>query len=96
MPRTCTVCTNPDRAAIDKALVVDKISFRDIARQWRVSKDAIARHKEHIPQTLAKAQEAKEVAHADSLLDALASKDPRTAIQAIRTAAEVLVSPDEL
>jgi hypothetical protein len=68
MARTCTICTHPDRAAIDQALVVDKLSFRDIARQWRVSKDAIARHKDHIPAALVKAQSAKEVAQADTLL----------------------------
>jgi hypothetical protein len=68
MPRTCTVCHHPDRAAIDQALVVDKLSFRDIARQWRVSKDAIARHQAHIPAALSKAQEAKEIAEADTLL----------------------------
>ncbi|HZY72406.1 MAG TPA: hypothetical protein VFE22_04795 [Edaphobacter sp.] len=49
-------------------VIINQSSFRDIARQWRVSKDSLARHKEHIPQALAKAQAAQEVARADSLL----------------------------
>jgi hypothetical protein len=53
--------------------------LRDIARRWRVSKDAVARHKEHLPAHLAKAEEAKEVAQADSLLDRLLDLSKETA-----------------
>ena len=55
MPRPCSICTHPRRSAIDQALTLDRASLRDIARQWRVSKDAIARHRDHIPQALVKA-----------------------------------------
>lgn len=66
MPRQCTVCTNLELVAINTALLNNE-PLRDIARQWRVSKDAVARHKDHIPAHLAKAEAAKEMAQADSL-----------------------------
>ena len=71
MPRTCTVCTHPDRPAIDQALVNHR-PFRDIARHFGVSKDAALRHHdEHLPAALAKAQEAEDVAHAIDVLGQL-------------------------
>jgi len=67
MPRTCTICTHPARAEVDQALVAGE-AFRDIARRWRVSKDAVARHKAHLSAHIAKAAEAETVARADDLL----------------------------
>jgi hypothetical protein len=68
MPRKCTVCVHKKRSAIDQALV-DRRAFRDIARQFQVSKDALVRHSDdHLPASLVKAQEAKEAADADALL----------------------------
>jgi len=43
--RTCTVCSHPERATIDKALVAVQNPYRDIARQYGLSKDALLRHK---------------------------------------------------
>ncbi len=80
MPRHCTLCSHPEQAAIDGALVDGAQSLRDIARQWRVSKDAVARHKtDHLPAHLAKAEEAKAVSQADSLLDRLLALSQETA-----------------
>ncbi len=45
MTRTCTVCSHPERATIDKALVAVQNPYRDIARQYGLSKDALLRHK---------------------------------------------------
>ena len=67
MPLTCSVCRHPNLADIDSA-ILRRESLRDIARQFGLSKDAVARHKAHLPATLVKAQEAQEVARADSLL----------------------------
>ncbi len=67
MPRTCTVCASPKRAAIDKALLNNE-PYRHIASQHGVSTAALQRHRSHIPQALAKAQEAEEIAQADDLL----------------------------
>jgi len=68
MPQTCTVCRHPNLADIDHVILRGD-SLRDIARQFRLSKDAVARHKAHLSNTLAKAHEAREVVRADSLLD---------------------------
>jgi hypothetical protein len=50
MPRVCTVCTHPENAAIDEALVARRDSLRDIARRFSgLSKDALHRHRRHLP-----------------------------------------------
>lgn len=68
MPRVCTICNHPEREAIDAAIVGGE-SYRSITERFNVSAGAIARHKsEHIPATLAQAQEAGEIAHAGDLL----------------------------
>ena len=69
MGRTCTVCAHKDLDEINRLLLCSD-SYRDIARQFGLSKDALARHKEsHIPATLVKAEDIKEIAKAGNLLD---------------------------
>ncbi len=101
MPRTCTICEHPEREAIDRALV-GGASNRSAASLYDVSEAAVRRHKgNHIPATLARAEEAKESSRADDLLGqvrALQGKtlgillraegagDLRTALGAIREA----------
>jgi len=100
-PRTCTVCTHPELEAINRSLV-EGTPNRRIASQYDVTERAVRNHKAaHLPAALAKAQEAREVAHADELLSdvrslqervltildkAEASGDLRTALSAIREA----------
>jgi hypothetical protein len=72
MPRHCTVCKHPDRETID-ALLVGGEPYRDIAQQFGVSFYAVHRHKSHLNGALLRAKEAKEVAHADSLLEQVKS-----------------------
>ncbi len=69
--RPCSVCQHPDRPAVDQALVNHR-PFRAIARQFGLSKDAVLRHHDDdLPATLAKAQEAEDVAHAIDVLGQL-------------------------
>ena len=69
MPRRCTVCMHEDRDSIDKALVRGQ-SYRTIATQYALSTSAVNRHAHaHLPETLTKAHEIKESAHADALTD---------------------------
>jgi hypothetical protein len=71
MTRLCTVCTHKDVEEINKLLLCSG-SYRDIARQFGLSKDSLARHKEgHIPELLSKSNDIKEIASADSLLTKL-------------------------
>jgi len=101
MPRTCTICFHPDRAAIDEALVAGD-GFASIARQHAVSQDAVARHRAgHLPERIAQTPKAADVAAAEDLLGqvrALRSKamsiliaaerqgDLRTALAGVREA----------
>jgi len=59
MPRPCTVCSHKDVDEINRLLLCSD-SYRDIARQFGLSKDAVARHKEsHIAGLLSKSTELK-------------------------------------
>lgn len=87
MPRKCTICAHPKRAEIDQ-LIVEGVPYRSIAGQFSVSKSAVERHaKSHIPKTLAKAHEAKEVSRADDLL-ARAREYETRAVALLEKAAE--------
>jgi hypothetical protein len=67
-----------DRAEIDAAIVERRGSYRDVARQWRVSKDAVARHAaEHIPAALAVAAEVSASVEAVTLLGRIGEVERR-------------------
>jgi hypothetical protein len=100
MPRTCTVCTHPDRPAIDAALV-SGTPYRNIAERHGVSVGALFRHRDHLSAALLHAKDVEQVAQADDLLaqvrdlqrrtlrildDAEQAGDRRTALAAIREA----------
>ena len=69
MARTCSICTSKHQKAIDAALVAGE-GVRVLASRYvPLTRSAIQRHKEeHLPATMTKAKEAKDVAHADDLL----------------------------
>jgi len=70
VPRTCTVCSHPEREAIDRALVEGQSSGKLAGRYRTLDERAIRRHRSnHLPTTLARAREAEEVSRADDLLD---------------------------
>jgi hypothetical protein len=78
MPRTCTVCNHKDVEKINERLLCSD-SYRDIARQFGLSKDALARHKEsHIPELLSKSKDIKEATSADKLLAQLEEAREKT------------------
>ena len=68
MPIACSICTHPQRLAVDKALVAGT-PIPELTARYRLSPDQLLTHKHrHIPLRLAKAQEAREVSDADQLL----------------------------
>jgi len=68
MPRVCTICTHPEREAINQALVNGE-PFRHIAARYGTSTGALQRHKaDDLPSIMVKSEEAREVAHADDLV----------------------------
>jgi predicted nucleotidyltransferase len=71
MSRTCTICTHPQRHAIEKALVAGG-AYRDIAGQYGLTKSAVERHKaEHLPVALVAAAGAEETRQALDVLQQL-------------------------
>lgn len=108
MPRTCTMCVHPDKAAIDQALLAGT-GLRDIAGQYRdVSRSSLQRHKAHLPlvvtppltevsgeDLLAKAGAL--LAKAEQILDLAEGTGKLTvALQAIREARECLALKGKL
>jgi hypothetical protein len=67
MPRTCTVCSHKARRGIDAA-IASGASFRDIAGQFRLSKSALSRHREHVAGAIEKAAERRELNIGESIL----------------------------
>jgi len=65
VPRKCTICNHKKRHQIDECLTKGT-SYRDIARQYRVSKDALDRHvnKGHIAEKVKNAKEAEDASEA--------------------------------
>jgi hypothetical protein len=80
MPRVCTICSHGSRYDIDSILVDRSKPYRDIARQYDVSKDAISRHVSsgHISELVALAADAERGARADTLLDRIEALQSRT------------------
>ena len=79
MPRTCTVCSHPNRADIEDAIVIHSQSKRRIAAQHGVTEQALRRHlREHLPALLALARDAERAARADTLLDRIEALQSRT------------------
>lgn len=78
MPRFRTICTHPAQDERE-ALLIGGVPNRAIARQRGVSKDAVACHAaEHLPESLLKAQEARDAAQADALLGQVRDLQCRT------------------
>lgn len=104
MPRTCLACSNPNRAAIDKAIATGE-PLREIAGKYRISISALHRHKAHAGQAIVKASEKREESIGASIMarleklyhraekvlnDAEASRDGRLSLAAIREVRETL------
>jgi uncharacterized protein YqiB (DUF1249 family) len=82
MPRTCTVCTHPERAAIDRALVAGQ-PYRSIAEHFEASAQAVLRHKEsHLRDLLAQAKQ-RQAAHEAALGTAVQEQEAAKVEQAI-------------
>lgn len=70
MPRTCTICTHPNRAEIEAALVAGT-SYRNIAERYGTSPPAITRHSEHVSQSIQSSQNAREEARGIDVVNQL-------------------------
>jgi hypothetical protein len=98
--RVCTICSHAKRYEIEGLLATRRSTYRAIALQYGVSKDAVTRHVSggHIGPLLTLAADAERAARADTLLDRMealqsqtlaildAPEDQRTALAAIAQA----------
>ena len=66
MARQCSICTHPERAEIDEAIVTRTGSLRKISKDFGVSETSLHRHaKNHITESLTKAGQAKAIQATD-------------------------------
>ena len=72
----CTICNHPQRIEIDKALI-GGVSYRAIASQYGVSREAVGRHKRngHIAEQIAKVARKKEIRQAEQIAAAVEEKE---------------------
>lgn len=68
MGRTCTICSHPQHAEIDKAIVA-RTPLRTIADRYKVAKTNLLRHTEHLPKAIVKAEADRKERHAQSLAE---------------------------
>src|ERR1700682_1056662 len=85
MPRKCSICVHDDRGEIEQALLCGD-SYRTIAQRFAISRDAVVRHRRHLPAALTHAHEAKEIIHGDRLVDQL--RDLRSEASRLKERAE--------
>jgi hypothetical protein len=106
VPQVCTICTHPERGTIDATLCNGSATERGLARRFGLVSTSLRRHRQrHLPRAMVKAQEAEEVARADSLLEQVrdlqettlatltkadAAGDLATVLRAVREARENL------
>ena len=80
MPRRCTICSHEHRYEIEELLATRRSTYRAIALQYGVSKDAVSRHvsSRHVSQLISLAADAERAARADTLLDRIEALHSRT------------------
>ena len=69
MPQKCTVCTHPQRDEIEERLIRRDV-YRAIACHYSIGRESLRRHqKQHLPELLKKAYDARETDRAGDLLE---------------------------
>ena len=68
LPRKCVTCERPDVDEINTA-ILNGTPLRNIAEYFSISQTSLFRHKQHLPKSMIKAQEAQEISKADNLLE---------------------------
>ena len=76
MAQRCTVCAHPEAAEINRELL-NQVPLEALSKTYGVTTAALHRHKKHIPQQLVRAQDAKEIAAADTLMGRVAELDKK-------------------
>jgi CRISPR/Cas system CMR subunit Cmr4 (Cas7 group RAMP superfamily) len=85
MPRRCSVCIHPDRQQIDQAIVSGN-SYRTVAQQFTISRDAVVRHRRHLSVAVSKPLGSDEICPSETLLGQL--EELRSEAQRLKQKAE--------
>jgi exopolyphosphatase/pppGpp-phosphohydrolase len=67
MPRKCSICVHEKRGGIEQSLVSGD-SYRDVALRFKVSRDAVARHRKHLVSIVAKSSDSGQITQSENLL----------------------------
>jgi hypothetical protein len=76
LAKQCTVCAHADADRIN-AEIVEGATLDALSKAYGLTMAALHRHKKHIPAQLVKAQEAQEVAAADTLMGRIVALDTK-------------------
>jgi CRISPR/Cas system CMR subunit Cmr4 (Cas7 group RAMP superfamily) len=85
MPRRCSVCIHPDRQQIDQAIVSGN-SYRTVAQQFTISRDAVVRHRRHLSVAASRPLGSDEICPSETLLGQL--EELRSEAQRLKQKAE--------
>ncbi len=78
MSRKCAACQHPDAADINAHLAEGGRSLRVLSRTYALSEDSLQRHrKNHLPQAVAQAAEAKGIERGADLLDRIRAAEAK-------------------
>ena len=78
MTRNCTICTHPEKASINEALI-NHVSPRLISESFGITKSSLDRHRvAHLPVALVDAVQAVEIVQAGNLLDQVVTLQKKT------------------
>jgi hypothetical protein len=76
MPQTCTICKHPQRLQIEQALL-NRNTYRHIAKHFGTSTTALVRHRDHIVDTLARQTAERDTARNTTLLEDIRTGEGR-------------------
>lgn len=67
MPRRCSICIHGKRPEIERSVLAGE-SYRAIAQRFRVSRDAVVRHRKHLTVAVANPLGSEQITQSESLL----------------------------
>jgi transposase len=67
MPRRCSICIHERRTEIERSVLAGD-SYRTVAQRFRVSRDAVVRHRKHLTVAVAKPLGSEQLTQSESLL----------------------------
>jgi hypothetical protein len=70
MPRRCSICIHGNRPEIERSVLAGD-SYRTVAQRFRVSRDAVVRHRKHLIVAVAKPFGSEQITQSESLLSQL-------------------------